>query len=74
MADPNVAVLDPSHELFLHPSDHPSCSLSSEPLAGLNFGQWKRSCEVSLVSKHKLGFVTGTCTKPASGPLVSQWE
>ena len=74
MADPNVAVLDPSHEFFLLCSDHPSCSLSSEPLVGSNFGQWKFFCEVSLVSKHKLGFVNGTCTKPAFGPLVSQWE
>ena len=68
------AALDSSHELFLHPSDHPNCSLSSEPLVGTNFGQWKRSCEVSLVSKNKLGFVTGTCAKPVTGPLVSQWE
>lgn len=74
MADPNSIPLDYTHELFLHPSDHPNCSLSSKLLTGSNFGQWKRSCEVSLISKHKLGFVTGTCTKPSSGPLVSQWE
>lgn len=66
--------LDSSHEFFLQPSDHPNCSLSSEPLTGLNFGQWKRSCEVSLVSKHKLGFVNGSCIKPTTGPLISQWE
>jgi len=69
-----LLVLDHSHELFLHPSDHPNCSLASEPLTGLNYGQWKRSCEVSLVSKHKLGFVNGSCAKPATGPLISQWE
>ena len=27
-----------------------------------------------MVSKHKLGFVTGSCTRPVTGPLVSQWE
>jgi len=74
MAASNAVALDPSHELFLHPSDHPNCTLSSEPLIGQNFGQWKRSCEVSLVSKHKLGFVTGSCTKPDTGTLVTQWE
>jgi len=71
MADVNTTH---SHELFLHPSDHPNYALSSEPLGGPNYGQWKRSYEVALVSKHKLGFVTGSCTKPDTGPLVSQWE
>ena len=74
MAATDAAVLDHTHELFLHPSDHPNCSLSSEPLIGTNYGQWKRSCEVSLVSKNKLGFVDGSCSKPATGPLISQWE
>jgi len=70
----NPVVLDHSHEFFLHPSDHPSSSLASEHLTGSNYSQWKRSCEVSLVSKNKLGFVNGGCAKPATGPLVSQWE
>jgi len=74
MANSDTVVLDHSHDLFLHPSDHPNCSLSSELLAGTNYPQWKRSCEVSLLSKHKLGFVTGSCAKPATGPLTSQWE
>jgi len=66
--------LDPSHELFLHPSDYPNCILSSTPLTASDFGQGKRSCEVSLVSKHKLGFVNESCIKPTTGPLISQWE
>ena len=74
MADSDTTVSDPSHELFLHPSDHPNCILSSEPLAGSNYGQWKRSCEVFLLSKNKIGFVNGSCVKPATGPLASQWE
>jgi len=67
-------VFDHSHELFLHPSDHPSCGLALEPLTGSNYSQWKRSYDLSLVSKNKLGFVNGSCAKPATGPLVSQWE
>ena len=74
MAEDAASVLDHSHELFLHPSDHPNSSLASELLTGSNYGPWKRSCEVSLVSKHKLGFVNGSCAKPATGPLVSHWE
>jgi len=48
-------VLDHSDELLLHPSDHSNCSWASELLTGSNYSQRKRSCEVSLVSKHKLG-------------------
>ena len=74
MAASETIVLDPNHELFLHPSNHPNYNLSSEPLIGTNYGQWRRSCEVSLVSKNKLGFVNGSCSKPATGPWISQWE
>jgi len=70
----NLIALDHSHELFLRPSDHLSCSLSSKPPVGSNYDQWRHSCEVSPVSKHKLGFVIGYCAKPALGPLISQWE
>jgi len=41
MAASDATVLNHTHELFLHPSDNPNCSLSSEPLTDTNYGQWK---------------------------------
>jgi len=74
MAANNGVPFDRSHELFLHHSDHPNCALSSELLVGSNYGQLRRSYEVSLICNHKLGFVNVSYTKPNTGPLVSQWE
>ncbi|KAJ8431076.1 hypothetical protein Cgig2_033684 [Carnegiea gigantea] len=48
--------LDPGDVLYLHHSDTPNCALTSEPLNGNNYTQWKRSCEVSLSAKNKLSF------------------
>lgn len=56
--------IDSSHELYLHHSDHPNCSLASKALDGDNYGHWKRAVEVSLVANNKLGFVNGTTKKP----------
>ena len=67
--------LDPGHVLYLHHSDNPNCSLSSDVLASINYAQWKRSCEVSLSAKNKLSFVNGNYPKPANdSPLFSLWE
>jgi len=52
--------------------------LISELLNGGNYGHWRKSMEIALISKNKLGFVLGTCTKPGpSSPLASladQWD
>ncbi|VFQ64259.1 unnamed protein product [Cuscuta campestris] len=61
--------------LFLHNSDHPSMALTSTKLTGANFIPWSRSIKISLISKMKLGFIDGTCRKPAIGsPNYAQWE
>ena len=67
--------LDPGHILYLHHSDNPNCSLTNEPLNGINFGQWKRSYEVALSAKNKLSFGNGTYEKPGDGSqLLPLWE
>ena len=67
--------LDPGHALFLRHSENPNCSLTSEPLNGSNFAQWKRSCEVSLSAKNKMPFVTGDYEKLVDdSPMLSLWE
>lgn len=68
-------VVDSNHELFLSTGDHPNHKLSTHPLEGDNYGHWKRSCEVSLTARNKLGLVKGTCKKPPAGSsLLSHWE
>ena len=65
----NMNVNDPSHELFLHPSDNPNNILVK------NYGHWKKAMEVALIAKNKLGFALGTCAKPSVGsPLAGHWD
>jgi len=67
--------LDPGHTLYLHHSDNPNCGLTSELFNGGNYAQWRRSCEVSLSSKNKMSFVTGSFPKPtANSPYLPLWE
>jgi len=36
---------------------------------------WKKSMEIALIAKNKLGFVLGTCTAPAANTsLFEQWN
>lgn len=68
-------VLNPSHDLFLHPSDNPNNILVNELLNGKNYGTWNKSMEIALIAKNKLGFVLGTCSKPDTNSfLLNQWN
>ncbi|KAL9264928.1 FLX-like 1-like protein [Drosera capensis] len=67
--------IDPSDELFLHHSDHTNFSLSHKLLDGDNYNHWKRSVEVSLLTKNKLGLVRGSWKCPKSdSPQYLQWN
>ena len=71
----NLEILNPSHDLFLHPSENPNNILVDELLNGRNNGIWKKSMEIALIAKNKLGFVRGTMAEPAAdSPLHSQWN
>lgn len=61
--------------LFTHPSDEP-LSLSVPKLQGANdYRTWKRSFEIQLLAKRKLGFVDGTITRNTTNASeASQWD
>jgi len=69
-------VLNPSHDLFLHPSDNSNNILVNDLLNGKNYGTWKKFMEIALIAKkNKLGFVLDTCSKPdATSSLLKQWN
>ena len=69
------ATSNPSHILFLHPSGNPNNILVNELLNGKNYGTWKKSMEIALIAKNKVGFVLGTCSQPGlTSPLFPQWD
>ena len=59
-----MAVEDPeSNPYFLHYSDHPGLVLVSQTLISDNYASWRCSMEMSLNTKNKLPFITGSLSK-----------
>ncbi|KAL2939885.1 ABC transporter C family member 7 [Bienertia sinuspersici] len=69
------SVPDIQSPLYLHPSDGQN-SIAIEKLTGsVNHREWRRSMEIALASKRKLGFVTGLTVKDSSDEQkADQWE
>lgn len=68
-------VIDTNHQYYLHPSYHPGMILITVTLSDQNYTQWSRSMKIALSSKLKLGFIDGTCPKPAStSTLLLYWN
>ncbi|GJS73700.1 ankyrin repeat-containing protein [Tanacetum coccineum] len=51
--------------LYISNSDHPGMVLTLTPFNGSNFLGWSRTVKMALGAKLKLGFINGTCVKPA---------
>lgn len=62
--------------LFLHPSDGPGTLVVNEKLVGAqNYRSWRRSVEIALSTKRKLGFIRGTVPRsPDDVNLQEQWD
>ncbi|KAL2898914.1 Retrovirus-related Pol polyprotein from transposon TNT 1-94 [Bienertia sinuspersici] len=67
--------IDINNPLYLHPSEG-SNSINVEKLEGIsNYRSWKRSLEICLASKRKLGFVTGLVKKDSKDAVKAEaWE
>ncbi|XP_019259465.1 PREDICTED: uncharacterized protein LOC109237601 [Nicotiana attenuata] len=66
---------EPSSPLFLLPSDVPGISVVPVPFSRTGFGRWRRSMIVSLSARNKIGFIDGSCVKPAeNSPQFKQWD
>ncbi|XP_074306150.1 uncharacterized protein LOC141641385 [Silene latifolia] len=50
--------------LFLSPTDQPGLKLSETLFDGSNFRHWQREIIQALLSKNKIGFISGECLLP----------
>ncbi|XP_074278672.1 uncharacterized protein LOC141602268 [Silene latifolia] len=50
--------------LFLSPTDQPGLKLSETVFDGSNFHHWQREIIQALLSKNKIGFISGECMLP----------
>ncbi|GKA10916.1 retrovirus-related pol polyprotein from transposon TNT 1-94 [Tanacetum coccineum] len=62
--------------LFLHPSNGPGSLCVQEKVVGVqNYRSWKRSIEIALSTKRKLGFIKGTVLRSLDDHVLKeQWD
>ncbi|KAL2899685.1 4-diphosphocytidyl-2-C-methyl-D-erythritol kinase [Bienertia sinuspersici] len=67
-------MIDPTSPLYLHPSNRTS-SINVEKLQGAsNYRPWRRSLEIALASKRKLGLVRRGSTKKSVMFMTDAYE
>jgi len=65
--DPGItdSSLHPSSPYYIHPSEGPSSVSITPVLTGSNYHMWSRAIRMALISKNKMGFLTGVVIEPA---------
>lgn len=68
--------MDLHNPLFLHPSDGRGSMPVTEKLQGSgNYRPWRRSVEINLATKRKLGFLNGSIQRSTEDPAkADQWD
>ncbi|XP_056690464.1 uncharacterized protein [Spinacia oleracea] len=70
-----MTTIDPTSHLYLHPSDGSHFATIEKLQGSSNYRSWKRSMEIALASKRKLGFVTGAYKKDTDDAVKAEhWE
>ncbi|XP_019267590.1 PREDICTED: uncharacterized protein LOC109244885 [Nicotiana attenuata] len=62
--DAVMSITDPTHPLYLHPSDSPGLLLVNSTFDGKGYGGWRRRFLIALSAKNKVGFIDGTILQP----------
>ncbi|XP_070017967.1 uncharacterized protein [Nicotiana sylvestris] len=72
--DSNASIVEPSHPLYLYPTDNPRTVVVADKFNGMGYGSWRRGMLIGLSCKNKLGIINGTISKPNStSPLFEAW-
>ncbi|XP_075079980.1 uncharacterized protein LOC142165297 [Nicotiana tabacum] len=68
------SIVEPSHPLYVYPSDSPGTILVTESFNGTGYGGWRRSMLIGLSCENKLGIINGTVAEPnENSPLFESW-
>ncbi|KAL2944541.1 Retrovirus-related Pol polyprotein from transposon TNT 1-94 [Bienertia sinuspersici] len=71
----NQSTMESTNPLYLHPSDGCNTVVVEKLEGSNNYRGWKRSMEIALASKRKLGFVTGIIVRDKSDPVKQEaWD
>jgi len=72
----NIVMCDLQNSLFLHPYEGPGTLAIQEKLLGAkNCQSWRRSVEIALATKRKLGFVQRTNPRPTDDRIKAKmWD
>ncbi|XP_017250941.1 uncharacterized protein LOC108221584 [Daucus carota subsp. sativus] len=75
MANGRLSFTDLQNPLFLHPSDGPLCISVSKLQGAADYRSWRRSFEIQLSAKRKLGFIDGSAKRSVTDEVEAcQWD
>ncbi|CAM8993843.1 unnamed protein product [Rhodiola kirilowii] len=71
----NSTIVTGDDPYFVHSNELTGSSIVSKVLVGQeNYATWKRSMEIALSGRYKLGFVEGKYPKPSDVVMAARWQ